>query len=125
MRFLRWFFGLFLSYDKQKLLAAHRRPQCACPTDEEGLMRCEGLADPDCRGGCCLIHCRKLCGDRCKPALAPAALAGRRLQQCSSKRSTHSQYRCPAIEDARCKGGNCTEHCREHCGGACLKLRAV
>lgn len=123
MTFLRWLVRLFVS--DARALPAHR-PQCACPTDDEGLMRCEGLADVDCRGGCCLIHCRKLCGDRCKSA-APREPV-RVAQRCSSTVEDiyEEALRCPAIEDARCLGGNCTMHCKQHCGGSCLKrLRAV
>lgn len=31
-----------------------------------GQYRCTGLSDPRCDGGCCTLHCRELCRDRCK-----------------------------------------------------------
>lgn len=42
----------------------------------------------------------------------------RMLDQCSAE--TVHGFRCRAIEDPRCRGRNCTAHCRRDCQGACL-----
>jgi len=40
------------------------------------------------------------------------------LYRCSAE--TVPNVRCMGIEDPRCQGRNCTEHCRRHCPGTCL-----
>lgn len=40
--------------------------------------------------------------------------------QCNSPYTRQSMIRCKGQADPRCRGGNCTAHCREHCGDACL-----
>ena len=97
--------------------------QCACPTDDDGLMRCEGIADPRCAGGSCPVHCAKFCKGACSQQLPGP---DDQLEQCSSPAYKTATIRCEGVEDPRCRGRNCTAHCKEHCGGACLRgLRAV
>lgn len=111
------FFGsAYLSFRPREPLPEKR---CACVTDEDGYMRCEGAADARCAGGCCPTHCEQICKGRCRETERPDPDCV--LQQCSARSFDGSVDRCPATEDWRCKGGNCTEHCRKHCGGACLR----
>ena len=39
---------------------------------------------------------------------------------CAAARYAGCYERCVGVADKRCKGGNCTAHCRDYCGGTCL-----
>ena len=51
------------------------------------------------------------------PELADRIESSRR---CASPCSPKSYERCRGARDKRCRGGNCTAHCREHCGAQCM-----
>jgi hypothetical protein len=40
-------------------------------------------------------------------------------EQCASTCFVGSIYRCEGLADPRCKAGNCTAHCNQHCGVDC------
>ena len=44
-----------------------------------------------------------------------------KTKPCASAQWAGSSYRCPALADPRCGGGNCSMHCREHCGAQCAR----
>jgi hypothetical protein len=52
----------------------------------------------------------------------PAPPAERRCAAVAGGNWAGGVPRCQGIADDRCQGGQCTAHCRQHCGGKCLDL---
>jgi hypothetical protein len=78
-----------------------------------------GFVEPPPRVGVLTSFWRWLFGDppvEKRPAIEPG-------RQCGCPAYENSPGRCAGIADPFCYGGNCTAHCREHCGKRCLGAR--